>query len=143
MEQEYIVCSNLRRNGQRYAAGSTIVLDPSEAAPLIHAGTIQDGAEPADEAPETVAPVESSASVGGEPDSSGEPSIDGPRDAATRTEATDVSPVITDPKAAKEAAPAEAQAAKPGVMGHLTGKGRAQPGKAGQTQDAADPSAGL
>ena len=99
---KYFVCSNLSHNGTELVRGDTIELSDAFAAPLLEAGAIQtDKITEAPKAP--TAPVEedrvvTTATVGGEKTTMGEPSIDGKDDAqAAPKEAVEA------PKAAQDA----------------------------------------
>jgi hypothetical protein len=139
---QYFVKANLRHNGRRYNVGDTIELSEAQARPLAHA--IQDEPVSAPEAPAEVqtptTPV-AEVSVGGERSDTGEPSIDGTSD-AIRSEAEDVTPIVSAPEAPAEETKPEATAKR----------GQSSRGKQTKTEETApvtdatpavDPSANL
>jgi len=96
---EYFVRTNIKHNGARFVRGLVIELTEANAASLLASGVIQT----APVGPEEQKPVQESdgqvdATAGGEPVSSGEPSLDGQAEEAVRTEAEDITPKLADMK---------------------------------------------
>lgn len=100
----YFVTGNLSHDGKEYKRGDTIDLVELAAPALIEMGIISK-VEPADVVAAPVAIVEEpkEAEVGGEPSTSGEPSIDQSDTKAADGDARDITPGIT--TSTKPAAP--------------------------------------
>jgi hypothetical protein len=101
---KYFALSNIAHDGKNYGRGDAIDLSDKAAEDLLEAGVIQteevaDVPAPAAPAPADDAPAEPKA--GGERSESGEPSLDH-QDAAQRTEAVDVTPIVSESMTRKE-----------------------------------------
>jgi hypothetical protein len=111
---KYFALSNISHDGKNYGRGDAIDLSDKAAEELLEAGVIQ--TEKVADAPKPVAPVPEDTvpqpKAGGEPTVSGEPSLDRQDEPAQRTEAADVTPVVSESMTRKEV---DEIAAKEGV----------------------------
>src|SRR3954469_25127946 len=93
----YFVYSNLNHDGKEYQRGDKVTLPSSAAERLLELGVVgREKVEAAAPAPVATQEAVPEGKVGGEPESSGEPSIYTPEANASPSEAADVTPQVSD-----------------------------------------------